>query len=422
MRILIVASGTNVPFCGPSSRDHTLARALRRLGHTVRIMPLYLPMRTSGAPETYAPLFFAANSTWIREKISLLRHMPHTLGRLLDLPAFLCFSPMNRPILGLAPSLLQGIHGPHAREFHRFASWLKREARPDAILLSNTLLTGFAPVIREAIKTRIFVTIQGEDTQIETLGTPASTEIRKQIASLASSVDGWIAVSHATRERFTQRTRISPDLIHTVWTGIDLDAFVPDMSPPDTPVLGFLGRLSATRGLDKVIHAFIELKRDLFYRNVQLRIIGTCPPDDRAFTTSAQKEITAAGFADDVSWHIHVNDDAKAFLLRGCTLVSVPPREPEAFGLFIPETLASGVPLVLPRSGSYPELITATGGGILYDDNTTEGLLTAWRGILSEPAPLHEAAQRARESALRLFRSETMARKIAALLYACEAH
>ena len=50
-------------------------------------------------------------------------------------------------------------------------------------------------------------------------------------------------------------------------------------------------------------------------------------------------------------------------------MFSVPSRYPEAFGLYVIEALAAGTPVVLPKSGAFPEIVEDTEGGIIYENN-----------------------------------------------------
>ena len=63
----------------------------------------------------------------------------------------------------------------------------------------------------------------------------------------------------------------------------------------------------------------------------------------------------------------------------------MPARCPEAFGLYVIEALAAGVPVVQPRSGAFPELIEATGGGVLCEPEDPESLAQTLEALLLAP-------------------------------------
>ena len=56
------------------------------------------------------------------------------------------------------------------------------------------------------------------------------------------------------------------------------------------------------------------------------------------------------------------------------SLISVPVRNGEAFGMYLLESMASGIPVVQPSLGAFPEIISLSGGGIVYQPNTPEEL------------------------------------------------
>ena len=57
----------------------------------------------------------------------------------------------------------------------------------------------------------------------------------------------------------------------------------------------------------------------------------------------------------------------KVRFLQSLDVLSVPTTYREPKGLYVLEALANGVPVVQPRHGSFPELIEATGGGLLVE-------------------------------------------------------
>src|SRR5206468_13059306 len=91
---------------------------------------------------------------------------------------------------------------------------------------------------------------------------------------------------------------------------------------------------------------------------------------------------------------------AKLELLRSLTVFSVPALYGEAFGLYVIEALASGLPVVQPRAASFPELIEATGGGVLYEPGDVKALADAVEGLVLNPERLREIGDAGRKSAL----------------------
>ena len=74
-----------------------------------------------------------------------------------------------------------------------------------------------------------------------------------------------------------------------------------------------------------------------------------------------------AGLADDFE-HVESPGHAdKVRFLHGIDVLSVPTTYREPKGLYVLEALANSVPVVQPRHGSFPELIEATGGGLLVN-------------------------------------------------------
>ena len=66
-------------------------------------------------------------------------------------------------------------------------------------------------------------------------------------------------------------------------------------------------------------------------------------------------------------------------------MLSVPEPKPVAYGLYVLESLAMGVPVVEPAIGCFPETIELTGGGVLYGPNTAERLAEVLEPLLLDP-------------------------------------
>jgi glycosyltransferase involved in cell wall biosynthesis len=77
--------------------------------------------------------------------------------------------------------------------------------------------------------------------------------------------------------------------------------------------------------------------------------------------------------------------------------------------LYVIEAMAAGVPVVQPRTGAFPELIEATGGGITYEGDSN-ALSVALEELLSDPQRARALGQAGRQVALEKFSADAMAR------------
>ncbi|MFQ5505855.1 MAG: glycosyltransferase, partial [Planctomycetota bacterium] len=103
----------------------------------------------------------------------------------------------------------------------------------------------------------------------------------------------------------------------------------------------------------------------------------------------------------------------KLAFLRTLSVLSVPATCGESFGLYLLEGLAAGVPVVEPRHGAFPELLEATGGGILCEPDDPASLAEALESLLLDQERSQELAERGRRAVLERFTSERMAREFA---------
>ena len=106
---------------------------------------------------------------------------------------------------------------------------------------------------------------------------------------------------------------------------------------------------------------------------------------------------------------------AKQSFYRSLTLLSVPARYGEAFGLYLVEAMASGVPVIQPRTAAFPELIQASGGGVLFEPGSDEELAHRVAELLRNQSRYAELSQAGRKAALEQFSVDKMAESVAQL-------
>src|SRR5690242_21881026 len=77
MRIVQISPGAGGMYCGNCFRDNTLVAGLRREGHDVLMVPLYLPMTLDEEDQASGmPIFFSGVTVYLEQKVPLLGKMP----------------------------------------------------------------------------------------------------------------------------------------------------------------------------------------------------------------------------------------------------------------------------------------------------------------------------------------------------------
>lgn len=392
MNIAQLTAGTGTWYCGSCLRDNTLAMAQRALGHEVVVVPMYLPLFTD-EPDAAgdAKVFFGGVNVYLQQKSAVFRALPKWLDGVFDSRPMLRLaaraSGMTAPeSLGeLTISMLRGTAGHQAKEIDFLASSLAARERPDLVVLSNALLAGLARPLKERLGVPVACTLQGEAPFLDVLPEAERREAWSVLAESARAVDGFVSVSRWHAEEMSARLALDPAKVHVVHNGITLEGF--DAAPPeDPPVLGYFARLCRDKGLPVLIDAWLHLRRRASSSALRLRLGGAMTGLDVPLVDALKARIEAAGLGSDVEWHPNVDRLQKQAFLRGLTVFSVPATYGESFGLYAVEALASGVPVVAPRHGAFPELLEATGGGLLVEPDDPLALADGIEQLVTDRA------------------------------------
>jgi glycosyltransferase involved in cell wall biosynthesis len=130
------------------------------------------------------------------------------------------------------------------------------------------------------------------------------------------------------------------------------------------------------------------LKQDDNFSDVGLVLTGGSTGDDRKYIAEIRKKLKENNLLSQVQFHEEFEEEGLREFLDMVSVVSVPVRNGEAFGIYLLECMASGVPVVQPALGAFPEIISRTGGGLVFDPNTPEALAASLSQLLSDPEKL----------------------------------
>ncbi len=418
MRIIQITPSVGDSFyCENCLRDKTLVKAMIALGHDVLMIPLYLPLQIEqDKTGTVSPIFFGGVNVYLQQKLGIFRKTPRWFDRLFDSPRLLTWvgrmaGMTSAKDLGQTTiSMLRGEKGQQIKELNRLVDWLDtQDNKPDIVCLSNVLLLGLARSIRQKLDVPVVCLLQDEDGFLDGLPSPYAEHAWQILIERAGDVHTFIAVSKYYADVMRQRLKLDPNRVKVAYTGIALEGFDSRREGPDVPTIGFLSQMSADKGLDTLVDAFIILKKNEKLHRARLRITGGKSAADKSFINGLRRKISSHGLLDDVEFLDEFDLKAKLGFLQSLSVLAVPEKHPVSCGLYVLEALATGVPVVQPASGVFPELLEMTGGGVLYEPNDTDALVKALESLLLNPEHARQLGEQGRKAVHEKFNIEQTA-------------
>ena len=423
MRIAQITAGAAGMYCGSCIHDNTLAAALKKKGADVALIPTYTPLRTDEVNVSIPQVFYGGINVFLQQNVALFRHTPWILDNVFDRPSLLNllarFSlSTNAPELGaLTVSVLQGEQGRQKKELAKLIKWLKEDYKPDLIQLTNSLFAGLAREMKKELGVPVLCAFQGEDIFWNGLGDPYKSETLNLIRERSSDIHGFISPCRYYAEFMRDCLNIPDDKIHVVNLGINLKGHGKTGRRKDRKpfTIGYLARICPEKGLHVLIDAFHRLTQHTGLENVRLRVAGYLGKADRPYFDEIMKQINSWGLTDGVEYLGEVDRVQKIHFLNTLHVLSVPTPYQEPKGLFILEALANEVPVVQPRHGAFPELIEATGGGILVDSESPEAISQGILQLMNDEKYREKLGRQGKESVHQRFSDDVMAEKTLAV-------
>src|SRR5262249_35720157 len=142
-------------------------------------------------------------------------------------------------------------------------------------------------------------------------------------------------------------------------------------------------------GLHVLADCYHLLRQRTPDRRVRFEIAGYLAPEHRDYLAQIERKLSDLGYADEVHYRGVLDRASKLSFLKGLDVLSVPATYDEPKGLSLLEAMASGVPVIQPRRGSFPEIIQRTGGGLLVEGTEPESLASGLLTLI-EDRDLHK--------------------------------
>jgi len=442
MRIAYLTAGAAGMYCGSCMHDNALARALRARGHDCILLPVYTPIRTDQEDVSEKQLFFGGINVFLQQKIPVLGKLPSLLLRGLDAPWLLRLvtrrAASTQPeFLGdLTVSMLRGTKGRQGGEVRRLAHWLAREFQPDVILLTNLLIGGSIPLFREATGAAVYVWLQGDDIFLDHLSPRHRQLATTLMAGLARESTGLLVNSHFYAKKMGERLEVAEDKFCFLPLAIDVDAFAP--RPAEHPVhaqgaaggaqgasggtggepfkIGYFARLAKEKGFHLAVDAILQLAQNVPPGKFEFHYGGWLGEQHQSYFQAQRERLARSPVAIEHRYRGSPGLAEKGELLRNLDLFSVPTVYEEPKGLFVLEALASGVPVVQPAHGAFPELLASTGGGVLVPPLDPAALADQWQRLMEDPLRRRELGMAGRNGVLARHTIEAQAAQLEALI------
>lgn len=402
-RIAYIAAGAGDMYCGACAHDQAIVRELRGGGLDVLMVPLYTPLRWDGDAIEHDRVFLGGLSTWMRQAVPALNPLTRVLRPMLDSPVVL--SAVSRLAIQTEPqklgpmtvSVLQGLDGPHAREMQRLANHLATHFRPQIVHLSNTLLSGLARPLRQALACRIVANVQGEEHFLGALPEPFR---RQAMDLLKENLRDVQCLIRPTRVGISQIAELldRPEAdFAVVPPAVDLGSAGPLRREQRAISIGYLSAIRPEKGLDLLIEAVRRVAGTVDLP-IELRIAGQVL--DAGWWKSLRPKLLNMPANVQCDYLGELNDAAKLAFLDATHIFCVPSRLAECRAMAALEAMSRGCAVIGPDTGIFTELL-ADGAGLLFQSHSLHSLAAAIEILIRDPAMIarvgtsgHRAAQR----------------------------
>ncbi|MFQ5731769.1 MAG: glycosyltransferase family 4 protein [Planctomycetaceae bacterium] len=413
MHIAIVTAGGAGMFCGSCMHDNTLARALMDAGADVSLLPTYTPIRLDETDNSDKSVHLGGINVYLQSRSRLWRKLPTVLKGWLDarwainLATSFGVSNDAHKLGELTLDMLAGESGSQRRGIEELAEHLT-QLKPDVVCFSNALLSGALRTLRAGFDGPVLCLLQGDDVFLQDLPEPYRGRAIDAARERTAEFDGYLVHSNYYRDFMSDYLRLPSAKFHRVPLGISLSGHDGLPGPRNNArfTVGFFARICPEKGLHNLVEGFRRFHAN--HPDSRLKSGGSLSKRDAKYlkTIKANAKDLGGAFEHIGSPPTHRE---KVEFLNSLDVLSVPTSYHEPKGLPVLEALANGVPVVQPRHGAFPELIEATGGGLLVNPEDPDDLAAALAELYRSAEKRRALGETGRANVHKHFGPETMA-------------
>jgi len=410
MQVIHIVPGTGGSFyCGNCLRDSTYVQALRKEGIDALKIPMYLPIFSDEHDLSDIPVFYGAISLYLKHKYPILKKAPAWFDKILNSGLALKFaakmsgSTRAHGLEDMTISMLLGEQGGQKEELDKMVDWIAEHCKADVIHLSNALLIGLAKKFQEKLDVLVVCSLQDEDVWVNAMDDHFRKKTWDLMSKRAEDVDAFFAVSEFYAGVMKEQMSIPDSKLYTSYISVDPEEYTYINSSEKEFTIGYISRMCEENGLEVLVDAFILFKKIPGGEDVKLIITGGSTGDDQVFLKRIRKKMSDAGIMEDVIFHKDFENEGRHEFFSKVSLISVPVLEGEAFGMYLLEAMASGVPVVQPALGAFPEIINLSEGGVIYEPNKPEELAKALEDLHKNAEKLSSLSKKARGGIIQHF-------------------
>jgi glycosyltransferase involved in cell wall biosynthesis len=221
-----------------------------------------------------------------------------------------------------------------------------------------------------------------------------------------------IAISESVKRFLVEVERAPAEKIDVIPYGMDADSFAREAHPGafrreigagEHPLVGFIGRMTAQKGVDVLLRAFALVQRR--HPTATLILAGDGPDRPAVMRLALSLGLERVMF---LGWRTDTAD-----ILADIQLLAMPSRW-EGFGLVALEAMAMAKPIAASRVSALPEIIVDGETGLLATPGSVEELADAITAILSDPKRAAAMGRAGRDRVRAEFPVKRMAQSTAA--------